>query len=244
MHNWVRFGDTDYIELGVGESNGTFTKIEKIPNQNRPERKAEVYNVPGRNGSFVIMQDAWENVDQSYEIWGDGGTTEFGYKISRLFSLKGYQRLWDSYDLYHYRLAYFIGPFDVESDMRKRGRATITFSCDPRRFIFQNNWITITSSGTNIGPVTPYDAKPTIRVYGSGQGSVTIGGKTLYINDITDQMILDCEHEEAGYNGTPLNADVYGDYPVIPGAFSPAYSEVTYDGGVTKLDILPNWWEL
>lgn len=244
-HNWVRFGgQQDYIELGTADGHGRKTKIERVPNMDRPKRKIDVYNVPGRNGDIVHMQNAWENVDQSYEIWGDGGTDNFGYKISKLFALNGYQELWDSYDLLHYRLAYFAGPFDVESDLTKRGRATITFSCDPRRFLFTQQIYNITTSGDPIGPNTPYDAKPTIWVHGSGQGAVTIGGRQLYINHITDGMTLDCEHEGASHNGTPLNNDVWGEYPIIPGSFSTDYPPVYFDGGITSLEIKANWWVL
>ena len=252
MHNSLTFGNLEEYRIFLGGGYDGI-RIERIPNQNRPERKADVYDVPGRNGSIVFMQDAWENVDQSYEIWGSGGTTEFGYFVSRLFAMKGYHELRDTYDPDHYRLAYFTGPFDVESNMMRRGRATITFSCDPRRFFeeYRNIWIDVTVSGRNLGisTPTPYDAKPLIRVSGSGSGSVTIGGKTLYINNITDQMVLDCENEEASYQGTFLNADVYGDFPIIPGYFGPpgqveSYPPIYFDGGVTKVLIRTNWWEL
>ena len=37
--------------------------VEKAPSMNRPARKMDSYDVPGRNGSIIRMQDAWENVE-------------------------------------------------------------------------------------------------------------------------------------------------------------------------------------
>ena len=43
--------------------------VEKFPTYQKPERKRETFSVPGRNGDIVLMQDAWENITQEYEIF-------------------------------------------------------------------------------------------------------------------------------------------------------------------------------
>jgi len=245
MYNYFSFGGIEFG--GINES----TFIEKVPNQNRPRRKADVYNVPGRNGDIVVMQDAWENVEQAYQIWGGNGSinsaTDFGYKVSNLFSLSGYQTLTDSYDPDHFRYAYFLDAFNVESVYTRRGRATIIFSCDPRRFIMDgySNWREVDTSGHSMGDEvpTPYDSKPQIKVFGSGSGTVTIGGRTITISSITNEMILDCENEQAYKGTTSLNTDVSGQFPIIPGGVH-GHPNVYFTGGVSKVQIRPDWWVL
>ena len=43
--------------------------VERYPNRMIPARKIETISVPGRNGDLLIVQDAWENYTQSYDIY-------------------------------------------------------------------------------------------------------------------------------------------------------------------------------
>lgn len=218
--------------------------VDQIPNLNRPARKADVYNVPGRDGDIVVMQDAWENVDQSYTIWGHGSArnsaTAIGYTISEwLFAPTGYQELSDSFDPGHFRKAYFLGPFDVENTLTRYGRATITFSCDPRRFVAGVTPITLSATGNVTNP-TPFTARPAITVHGSGNGTIECGGNTITIAGIYDGMVLDCDAQGAYYPGVNLNSLVSGSFPVIPGGTQ----TITITGGITSVEVAPNWWTL
>ena len=218
--------------------------VDQIPSMNRPARKMDVYNVPGRSGDIVVMQDAWENVEQSYTIWGHGATrnsaTDVGYTIAEwLFAPSGYQELSDTFDPDHYRRAYFIGPFDVENTLTRYGKATITFRCDPRRFVANVAPITLSATGNVMNP-TPFPSKPVITVSGSGNGSITAGGKTLTIAGIYDGMVIDCENMTAYSGDTNLNNLISGSFPIIPSG----EQEITLTGGITSIEVAPNWWTL
>ena len=55
----------------TSDSLGIF--VEAAPFYVKPKRKVDVYSVPGRSGDIIRPQDAWDNVDQDYEIFaGDG----------------------------------------------------------------------------------------------------------------------------------------------------------------------------
>lgn len=237
MHNSLTFGGVSSSSLNLN--------IEYCPNQDRPARKVERYSVPGRNGDIVVMQDAWENVEQSYDIWGGSGAindaTAVGYAIADwLFSKTGYQRLEDTYDTQHYRLAFFEGPYDFQSVLRRRGRATITFSCDPRRFLLSGETaVTLTGTDTITNP-TSFTARPLLEVHGSGNGTIECGGNTITITGIYDGMLLDCDAQDAYYPGVNLNSLVSGSFPVIPGGTQ----TITITGGITSVEVTPNWWTL
>lgn len=82
MRNTFTFAGVSSASLGL--------TIEKVPNMNRPARKYDRYSVPGRNGDIFVFQDAWENIEQSYEISWRGTPVNTGYSISEwLFGSSG-----------------------------------------------------------------------------------------------------------------------------------------------------------
>lgn len=236
MHNYLVFNGISSEQLGL--------EVEQIPNANRPARKFDRYSVPGRNGDIIIMQDAWDNVEQSYEIWWGrepGDAVDGGEMIAKwLFGDSGYQTLTDSYDPKHYRKAVFTGPFDVENTLLRYGRATITFDCGPRRFYLSGmTAVEFTASGDILNP-SAFTAKPIITVHGSGNGTVEIGGNTLAIAGIYDGMTLDCERQDAYAGNVNLNNLISGSFPAIPGGMQ----TITITGGITSIEVVPNWWTL
>ena len=59
-------------------------KIEQFRQLDRPARKYEYANVPGRNGVVYDVQDAWEEDTRQYQVFGKADTTEIDMTGSRL----------------------------------------------------------------------------------------------------------------------------------------------------------------
>ena len=228
--------------------------VERVPNMDRPERKYDRYSVPGRNGDIFVMQDAWENVEQSYDIWWEDSVSatvaEGGYTLSEwLFGTSDYATLTDDFDPDHYRKAVFLGPYDVENTMQKLGRARITFDCDPRRFLNSGlNWININSGAyTYITNPTPFVAKPVVELEDSTatghQIKVENGAdaSALIIAAGVGSFIADSSRESITYSdGTPAFASVSGTYPLL----WPGENELIIYGYFDSAKIQPNWWTL
>lgn len=144
------------------EYNGTSTNdigdviVTRSSVDSRPMRKHEVVKVPGRNGDIVIYQDAYEDVQMSYEIVaGSGADNTVGLKYDEIaawlfpedtevsisnyiyLTLNGYRQLIDGSDPLVTRLARVTNGFDVEHMLTRAGRANISFSCRPERFAAQ-----------------------------------------------------------------------------------------------------------
>lgn len=90
---------------------------------------------------------------------------------------------------------------------------------------------------------TPFDSKPLIRAYGSGNGQVTIGNQIIALTDIDGYIDIDCETMNC-YNGvencnSKVTLGAQG-FPTLP----PGITAVSFGGGVTKVEITPRWWEL
>lgn len=230
-------------------------EIEKYPNYRKPQRKMDRYPVPGRNGDIIMVQDAWENVQQTYDIFFGDGITDHSVPdcLSRiadwLFIPNGYCELWDSFDPDHYRLAYFEGPFNPNSlSVGRVGKTTIEFNCKPQRYLFTGKTpIEFSSSPAAIINPTAFASKPLIFVERSadGDGTITVGGTLFTITGIpASGLYIDCE-EMYCYdgNGENMNSHVVSgtsEFTTLP----PGSSSVSFTGNVQTVTITPRWFEI
>lgn len=232
MANSFTFGGVSTADLGL--------TVEHFPDWKKPVRKVDRYSVAGRNGDIIVEQDAWENTEQTYQVWGNNAIDVGGVIASWLYAQTGYRRLEDTFDPTHYRLAAFVDEYTIENVIGKYGRTEIKFTCDPRRFLKSGEQeITFNASGTIVNP-TAFTAKPTITVHGVGEGSISCGGNTLEITGIYDGMVINCELENAFSGSLNLNNLISGKFPIIPSG----EQAITFTGGITDIVVLPNWWTL
>lgn len=238
MDNFFTFNGRSTMEFGIA--------VEKRPTQKTPARRRETVSVPGRNGNLHYDEDAYDNVEVTYDVWFRGylPTPEQAHAVkSWLLAPKGYSRLEDKYDPFHFRLASFAGPMDIADILGRYGRCKIKFDCDPRCFLKRGEFPVDLENGGSIYNPTAFTSKPLIYVYGDGEGSLTVAGVTVTINAMTTGMLLDCENELAralGDVGQSLDGDIYApEFPVL----QPGANRVAFDGGVTAVKIVPRWWE-
>lgn len=160
MLNSITFAGKNSADYGLG--------IEKFPSFVKPKRKYTKYSVAGRNGDLYMMQDAYENVSQEYEVWSKKGQwtdiIEWLYEdgdltIEELLNLEtnGYHQLKDTYDPDTIRLATFIEETEVENIRNRYGRATIRFDCRPERFTADAfDWINLENETPVAESTEPY----------------------------------------------------------------------------------------
>ena len=233
---------------------------------NRPKRKIDIEKIPGRNGDVIFVQDAWENVERSYEIVAGGkadGSSAVSFRdiAEWLYTPRGYQKLVDSSESGYFFLAYYAGGFDVENMLTRYGRAEITFNCRPERFKDSGD-ITETISGSSGSRTyandTGFPAKPVFIVKGSGEFTLTVSNTAkdaqtvLTITNLASTTYIDCETMNV-YSGTGVNLNYrvvivgrIGDkaskeFPVL----YPGSNSISWAGaGVTSVGIKPRWWTI
>lgn len=217
--------------------------VEHYPVRVVPERAFTETEIAGRNGALVQYDGNWQNYTQEYEVYISAektGLVRAARAVAEWLSAPvGYQRLEDSYEPDVYRMAYYAGGQDIESILNRFGRATIEFVCKPQRFLKSGEAPkTFTEAGT-LTNITRMDALPIITVYGTGAGSVTVNDTTVEISDIDSYIVLDCELMDA-YKGT-VNKNPYVsavDFPVLKAG----NNTLSFDGGVTSIEVVPRWW--
>lgn len=220
--------------------------IEKTPSLDRPKRQHNVYKVPGRNGEIVEMLNAFDNVDKEYEIWAANDyysdSTKDMCSISEwLYSADGYCRLEDDFEPDIFRLAYFVGPMDVENLLNLYGRTKVEFNCRPERFYKSGEQTLTLSNGDTIYNESKFTAKPLIKITGSGNVSIGIGSHTMYVTGLTDYIYIDSDNMEAyRQSAENKNNTISGEFPVIDSG----YQVVHTTGTVTNIEITPRWYTI
>lgn len=211
----------------------------------KPSPRVERVSIPGRNGDIITYTGAYDNVTVAYRC-GIGRDFDANYTafINYLLSNPGYLRLEDSYHPDVYRLAAFLTADPPTPGPRYRsGEFSVSFDCKPQSWLKSGeNTRTFTASGSIYNP-TLYEAKPLLRVYGTG--SFVIGSTTVTITSANSYTDLDCELEDA-YKDTAAtncngNIQLSGDhFPTIPAGTQ----GITLNAGITQIDITPRWWQM
>lgn len=236
----IVYGGVDSSNYGivVGES----------PAFERPNRKQTIIQVPGRNGSVLFQENAWEDVTRTYNVWLDediANNKSLADKVNEyqaaLNSLTGYQMLTDNFEPDVYRLAYYSGGDSFTNEMTQYGRANLRFVCRPERFLVSGADAVEVDDGDTLTNPTPFASKPLIHIEASNETiEVSIGGKTITA-EVTDYINIDCERMNA-YR-LPVenrNNKISGTFPTIPSGSN----TIGITGNYTKVEITPNWFSI
>lgn len=228
-----------------GESSADYGMVvSEAPSFERGARKQTVYKVPGRSGSVIIQQDAWEDVNRSYKVWiaaeGQSLPDMVNAIDAWLNSLDGYQRLEDNFEPDVYRLAYYSGGTEFSNMLMAAGESTLKFTCRAERFYKEWDREVELTSGTPLYNPTRFASKPLLYIEGSGEVKVTVGSKTITAT-ITDYIYIDCEAMNAYRTATEnMNDKISGPFPLI----APGANSITLTGSITKATAVPRYFTI
>lgn len=232
MMHFLTFAGKNSSDFGV--------RISGEATYNSPKRKYTEETVAGRNGTLIIDEGAFENIPVTYPAFV---VADMPQRIedfrNYMGAFSGYQRLEDTYAPDTFRLAQYTGGLEVESSgyMNRMGKFDIEFNCKPQRFLKSGEIpITYTANG-KIFNRTNFEARPHIRVYGSGAGTVGIGQYTITITAIDSYMDIDCEIMDA-YKGT-ANCNDKVSFSADEIGLHSGENGVTFTGNITSVVITP-----
>lgn len=230
----------------AGEVSADFGVIvSKAPAFEHPTRKAQAFEVPGRNGVILQQQDAWADVARVYNVWlavdhADELPEKANGFAAWLNSIKGYQRLEDSFEPEVFRLAYYTGGGEISNQLMQYGEAAVSFNCRPERFYKSGDIARPLNSGEAIYNPTRFIAKPLIHIEGSGDIIATINGQSITAQ-VTDYINIDCERLNAyRLPAENMNNKIAGTFPTI----APGVNTVNISGTVTAATITPRFYTI
>lgn len=218
--------------------------VGEAPSFDKPNRRANVYPIQGRNGSILFQDGSFEDVTRSYKIWVAEESGDLADKVNAisgwLYSLTGYQRLEDSFEPDVFRLAYINNIGNFSNEMMQYGTATLSFTCRPERFLKSGEDIQTVTNGDELNNPTRFESKPLIHIEGSGTVSVGIGGKTITAS-ISDYINIDCDRLNAyRLPSENKNTDITGTFPTI----ATGINAITLTGTITKCEITPRYFTI
>ena len=245
--------NTQGVIVYGGESSSDYGMVvAEAPAYERPKRKQTIYNVPGRNGSIIYQQDAWEDVNRSYKVWlAEDVTDSLVEKVDSfeawLNSQNGYVRLEDNFEPDVFRLAYYSGGDGFSNNLTQYGEATINFTCRPERFLTSGETAVTVVTGDTITNPTKYISKPLIHISASGKIRIAIF-KGADGNEITatvdDVLYIDCESMNAYRQQNEYKNDkISGSFPVIYSGTN-TIGITTITGTLTSVKITPRYFTI
>ena len=214
-----------------------------MPTRPHPARKGELLDIPGRHGKVFQDEGVYDRILVTIRVMAaDNANID---DISAWLTGEGDLVFGDEPErAYHARITKEFSRSN--RIVRLRGQEfTITFDCEPFRYeSFPVSPITITASGTSIVNPGTWESQPLIRVNGTGDGTLMIGGNTLIFNDLAGYINVDCDAMIA-YTGGSSASDpmllatqhLTGEWPTI----KPGQDFVTFTGGITSVVITPRW---
>lgn len=179
--NTITFGGVNSSSYGIYISGeGVF---------NAPVRDAEVISIPGRNGSFLLDNGRYENIEVRYPAFNTATDKATfianidGFR-NAIASQKGYQRLEDTFHADEYRMASFIGGLEINPILYNdhTSQFEIVFNCKPQRFLKTGETATSYARNSTISNSTLFDSHPLLQFNSSGSdGTISLGTQTLTV---------------------------------------------------------------
>lgn len=175
--------------------------VEKCPSYPVATRVVEHISIPGRSGDLIRDTGAYSNVDMVYSIYYNGKSTSF-QDVTRnvaqwLNGSSGYCRLEDTYDPNVYRMAVMSNYTEYRNFMNDFGRADVTFSCKPQRWLKSGETLQAVPlmAGTLYMENDYMDCYPIYAI--TENTSITIGGYELTVSNNSGKTIyIDSESED------------------------------------------------
>lgn len=211
---------------------------------NAPERDVDFIEVPGRNGALIKDNKRFKNVRIEYNcyVMPDWELSMTCRAVKAwLYGNLAYRILKDTYDKYYFRKATYKGEYDLEEWAYEIGYVPIQFECKPEKWSYAGQAKTVlTAEGTMRNPEA-FEARPLIRVYGSGAGTLVIGDYSIAITAIDEYIDIDCDIQDAFKGEANLNEAIETDeFPIL----QPGTSAISWTGLITNIEITPRWWTL
>lgn len=232
--NFLTIGDISSADYGIFLSGeGSFQA---------PRRSYQEITIPGRNGTLTIDDDRMENVPVEYKmIIVNTFPADYSGFRNALLSLRGYQRIEDTFHPDEYRMGLFRDGIEPKTYglRNESGKFELDFDCKPQRWLKSGEKPIELSGNGVIYNETLFDAKPLIRVYGNGV--LGVGEETITIFGVNGYIDIDSEVEDAYQGDANLNSNIVlssGEFPVL----RPGENGVTLGSGITRVIITPRWW--
>ena len=205
-----------------------------------PERRVTYIDVPGMDSRLRRDEGTYGDITISLEC------SFLGDPVSKISAIKDWLLNAGEADLTFSHIpgrkyfAQVVNSIDFEIVLKVTSHFVILFNCQPFQYATDNTPVMVSESTTITNPGT-LKSLPIIKVTGSDAGNLMVNGNSVSFSDIDGSVVLNSTIQETYLDtGTELiskNSTKTGDYPVL----LPGDNAISFSGGITSLEITPNW---
>lgn len=210
---------------------------------NLPVKAVENISVPGRNGDLTVDGKRFENISIPFECYIPKDFRKHYRNLTNyIFSLKGYKRIESDEEPDVFRMGQIKNEITPKmGQFGKFGSFTITIDFQPQKWLKSGEDEYLVNSSITLSNPTFFEAKPLLKV--KGTGTIRVNSDTLVLSTNTGTTFIDCEMQEV-YEGTiNRNSDLTMTGDNLP-VLLPGENDIEYSGGITELIVVPRWWRL
>lgn len=228
-----------YIFYNNQNSNDLDLIIEKTPES--PSSNIEYETVPIDGGEPLTKIKGFKDISFTFEFAYFADKEEYMMKKSRidnwLLNSIGNYLIYSIDEFVAYKVKQ-ISINNTTTTSRVVRHFSVTFTCQGLKYMASGlNPIEVLSSSITLNNFGIYEAKPLLEIYGSGNITISIGGKSFAINNVVDFVNVDSEIKECYKDNANKGKDMTGNWPV----FSIGKNAITWSGSVSKIEITPRW---
>lgn len=206
--------------------------VNKLPSIFKAEKDIEKIEVQGRDGFLAQDNNSYKTTIKTVEC-----TIRNTDNIDEICSwLNGTGEVIFSSEPAKKYKATIINQIEFSKILQRFRSFIVQFDCQPYKYSTFLDDFTLTSPHTICNPGTA-NSKPVIKIYATGNVTLTINSNVITLKNIVDYVTIDSELMDA-YKDTVLkNNDMNGDFP----EFLTGDNAIAWTGAVSKIEIKPNW---
>jgi phage-related protein len=224
MKSYFIWNDENSLDNGI--------IVNELPAITRAEERVEKIHVSGRSGYLIETDGSYEGTVKPCECTLDEGNIDY---IN--IWLRGYGKVVFSNEPEKVYTAYIINQIPFNKVIPTLHKFVVVFDCQPFKEIVDQETITITQPTTLYNQGTK-ESEPKLKIYGTGNVSITINNQTFYINNLVDYIIVDSEMMDCYRDSQSFNNLMIGDFPTFKVEEG---NSISYSGNIEKIEINPRW---
>lgn len=205
--------------------------VEELPDFQIPEKNIETYEIG--NGILTISDNTYKNtiktvkcklknsndIDKLSEFLVDCKEVIFSNKLDRYYK------------------AIITNQIDFERVIMDKRSFEIEFNCQPFGYSIDNSIITVLQKNTVVFNSCTMWSEPIITIHGTGNINLFVDDLQVTLKDVSGYITINTPKKRTYKDLTILNNKKAGEFPIL----NKGGNNITWDGNVTKIEIIPNW---
>lgn len=208
--------------------------LENYPEIPIATEEYEEVKVEGRNGSLYINKKTYidKPITFTFTLVSSAFEIDFEEVYKWLTDIQDNRLVWGREDRCYLVKKVTFG--NLKKEFRSFGEFDVTFICEPFGCDLEETDIDITSNNFKLLYQGTQEATPILRVYGTGDITLTINKEAFEVKNISNYVDIDSKLLEVRDNsGGSKDNDTLGNFPILANGLN----TISYSGTVTKINI-------